>query len=52
MKTEDERLSLERAILSALIMDYDAYIDLLDIPPIDFRKPNSDILRLMLEYKT
>ena len=52
MKTEDERLSLERAILSALIMDYDAYIDFLDIPPTDFRKPNSDILRLMLEYKT
>lgn len=52
MKTEDERLSLERTILSALIMDYDAYIDLLDIPPTDFRKPNWDILRLMLEYKT
>lgn len=52
MKTEDERLSLERAILSALMMDYDAYIDYLDIPPTDFRKPNSDILRLMLEYKT
>jgi replicative DNA helicase len=52
MKTEDERLSLERAILSALITDYDRFIDYLDLQPTDFRKPNSDILRLMLEYKT
>lgn len=52
MKTEDERLSLERAILSALLTDYDRFIDYLDLQPTDFRKPNSDILRLMLEYKT
>lgn len=52
MKTEDERLSLERAILSALITDYDRFIDYLDLHPTDFRKPNSDILNLMLEWKT
>lgn len=52
MKTEDERLSLERAILSALITDYDRFIDYLDLQPCDFRKHNWDILRLMQECGT
>lgn len=52
MRTEDERLKLERAILASLITDYDRYIDYLTLEPTDFRKPHSDLLRLMLENKT
>jgi hypothetical protein len=40
MKTTDERWRLERSILSALLMDYDRFIDYLDIPYTDFMKEN------------
>lgn len=43
----EERDRLERAILSALFMNYDELIDYLDIPYTDFTKQNWEILKLI-----
>lgn len=48
----EERDRLERMILSALLTDYDRYIDFLDIPYTSFGKFNGQLLKLMLEEKT
>lgn len=49
---KEERNRLERMILSALIMDYDRFIDYLDIPSDDFTEKNKRILNLIKESKT
>ena len=48
----EERDRLERMILSALIMDYDNFIDYLDIPYTEFSKLNRDLLKLMKDEGT
>lgn len=49
---KEERNRLERMILSALITDYDRFIDYLDIPSDDFTEKNKRILNLIKESKT
>jgi len=49
---KEERNRLERMILSALIMDYDRFIDYLDIPSDDFTESNKKVLNLIKENKT
>ena len=49
---KEERSRLERMILSALIMDYDRFIDYLDIPSDDFTESNKKVLNLIKENKT
>lgn len=49
---KEERDRLERMILSALITDYDRFIDYLDIPSDDFTEKNKRILNLIKESKT
>ena len=49
---KEERNRLERMILSALITDYDRFIDYLDIPSDDFTEKNRRILNLIKESKT
>lgn len=49
---KEERNRLERMILSALITDYDRFIDYLDITSDDFTEKNKRILNLIKESKT
>lgn len=49
---KEERNRLERMILSALITDYDRFIDYLDIPSDDFTENNKKVLNLIKENKT
>lgn len=53
MKDRNEsRNRLERMILSALITDYDRFIDYLDIPSDDFTENNKKVLNLIRESRT
>ena len=49
---KEERNRLERMILSALITDYDRFIDYLNIPSDDFTEKNKKVLNLIKENKT
>ena len=48
----EERDRLERMIISALLTDYDRFVDYIDIPYTEFGKQNWQILKLILEQKT